>query len=83
MTCAATRLIIVAFAVGLLVSTISGSDAIGWMAAGIAVAIAIGVGRLAPNRFGGSTCPVPQRTVEPEDDIQLEFELDDTVSTTR
>lgn len=67
MTCSATRFILLAWAVGLLAATVSGSDLVGWVAAGVAVATAMVVGRLMPGRFGGSSCAVPRRAVETAD----------------
>ena len=64
MTCSATRFILLAWAVGLLAATLSGSDLVGWVAAAFAVAIAVGVGRLMPGRFGRSSCAVPRRAAE-------------------
>lgn len=66
MTCGATRLIILAWVVGLVGASISGSDAVGWLAAGVAVAIAFAIGRMLPNRFAGSTCALPHRDDEVE-----------------
>lgn len=66
MTCSATRLVIIAWAVGLLVATISGSDAVGWLAAGVAVAIAVAIGRWVPGRLGASSCAVSHRA----DDVE-------------
>lgn len=67
MTCAATRLISIAFAVGLVVSTLTGSDLLGWAAAGIAVALAWLAPRVIPSRVARSSCAVrslPANTTE-------------------
>lgn len=69
MTCVATRLILLAFAVGLVVSSVTGSDAVGWLAAGVAVALAFAAGRLVPNRSSGSACAVPMQHVPDEVEV--------------
>ena len=61
MTCSAARLLIVAWAVGLLTTTISGSEVVGWVAAGVAVAMAVAIERWKPGRFGASSCAVQPR----------------------
>lgn len=64
MTCSATRFIIIAWAVGLLTMTLTGSEGAGWLAAGMVVAVASLLGRKRPAR----ACETIERTPEPLDE---------------
>jgi hypothetical protein len=59
-TCSATRLILLAWAVGLVASTLLGSDALGWAAAGLAVVFAVLVDRRMARRHGPSCMGHPE-----------------------
>ncbi len=62
-TCAATRLLIPAFFVGLIVSTLAGSDLAGWAAAAVTAGLLFMVGRA---RGTTTTCALPA----PRDDVR-------------
>jgi hypothetical protein len=59
MMCSASRYLLVAWVAGLAAATLTGSDALGWAAAAVAVAVAYGLGRVSPGRFGGGSCALP------------------------
>lgn len=54
--CAATRPLLAAMLVGMAVATVWGSDAWGWVAAGVAATLVAVVGRRVD---GGGSCAVP------------------------
>lgn len=56
--CAASRYVLLAWLAGMIATTVTGSDAIGWLAAGLVVALAVGLSRWFPDRFATS-CPLP------------------------
>ncbi len=56
MMCSASRYVLVAWLAGLLATTATGSDALGWAGAAVAVAATYGFARLFPARFGGGSC---------------------------
>lgn len=59
--CSASRYVLIAWFAGLVTTSLTGSDVLGWAAAGIAVAAAYGLARWSPARFGGGSCALPQR----------------------
>jgi hypothetical protein len=59
MMCSASRYLLVAWVAGLAVTTLTGSDTLGWAAAAVAVGIAYVLARRAPGRFGGGSCALP------------------------
>ena len=58
MMCSASRYLLIAFGVGSLTASFAGSEAIGWVAAIVAVLGFIALERRFPARFGG-TCALP------------------------
>lgn len=67
MMCSASRYVLVAWFAGLLTATATGSDALGWAAAAIAVALSWALARRDPARFGVTSCAVPQRATRGAD----------------
>lgn len=53
--CGVTRLLVIGFLIGTVVSSLTGSDLAGWVAALLATAALAGVQRVR----GGPACPVP------------------------
>lgn len=60
MMCSASRYVLVAWFAGLFATTATGSDTLGWLAAGLTVAATYAFARLFPARFGGGSCALPQ-----------------------
>lgn len=58
MMCSASRYLLIAFGVGSLTASFAGSEAIGWVAAIVAVLAFMALERRFPARFGG-TCALP------------------------
>jgi hypothetical protein len=56
--CSLSRFIVVATLVGVAASSLTGSDAVGWLAAGAAAGLLWTAERLIP-QFRGRSCPVP------------------------
>ena len=59
MTCSAARYLLVAGFVGVAVSSISGNDLVGLLAAVVAVVVVIAFERLGPGRTNRRSCPLP------------------------
>jgi hypothetical protein len=60
-TCSWTRVLVVAAGLGMLVAWLSGSDALGWIAAVIGAAGAMAFERWSATH-GGAACAVPNAT---------------------
>lgn len=58
MMCALSRFIVLATLVGVAASSITGSDAVGWLAAGAAAGLLWLAERLIP-QLRGTSCPIP------------------------
>ena len=58
MMCSASRYLLIVFGVGSLTASFAGSEAIGWVAAVVAVLGFVALERRFPARFGGS-CALP------------------------
>ncbi len=54
-TCRATRLLVPGFLIGVFVSSVSGSDAVGWAAAALTVGVLLAVQRM---RHTGASCAI-------------------------
>lgn len=59
--CTASRYLMIAFGFGLVASSLTGSDGIGWLVAVVAVLTAYVLERQFPQRFGGTSCAVPRQ----------------------
>lgn len=59
MVCSSARYVMIAGLAGLAASSISGSDAVGWIAAGVVAGLLLLAARLFPAQFGGGSCAVP------------------------
>lgn len=57
--CSLSHYLLIAGLVGILTSGVTGSDALGWAAAGAAVLMTYLAGRRFPGRFGAASCDVP------------------------
>lgn len=56
MICSATRYLMVAWIVGVVAATVTGSEPVAWVAAAIAVAFTYGLTRWGPSRFRPTVC---------------------------
>lgn len=59
MICSASRYLIVAWIIGVVAASATGSEPLAWTAATVAVAITYGLGRWGPSRFRPAGCAVP------------------------
>lgn len=59
MICSASRYLMVAWLVGVVAASATGSESMAWAAAAVAVAVAYAVTRWGPNRFRATGCAVP------------------------
>ena len=67
MVCSSARYVMIAGLAGLASSSISGSDAVGWIAAGVVAGLLLLATRLFPARFGGGSCAVPTQRSDRHD----------------
>lgn len=59
MICSASRYLIVAWIVGVVSASVTGSEPMAWTAAAVAVALTYALTRWGPARFRASGCAVP------------------------
>lgn len=59
MICSASRYLMVAWLVGVVAASVTGSEPMAWAAAAAAVALTYAVTRWGPQRFRASSCAVP------------------------
>ena len=67
MVCSSARYVMIAGLAGLAATSISGSDAVGWIAAGVVAGLLLLATRLFPARFGGGSCAVPTQRSDRHD----------------
>jgi hypothetical protein len=60
--CPSSRYLLVGGVLGVLVSTLAGSAAAGWLAAAVGVVALLVAERRYPGRFGGGSCALPAPT---------------------
>lgn len=65
-TCGLSRVLVPAFLLGLTVTSLTGSEAHGWLVAGLTAAAVIVVGRL---RGATASCPVARRDEAPDQPV--------------
>ncbi|MEO6989817.1 MAG: hypothetical protein ABI239_14360 [Aquihabitans sp.] len=59
MICSASRYLMVAWVVGVVAASVTGSETLAWAAAAVAVALTYAVTRWGPQRFRATGCAVP------------------------
>lgn len=66
--CPSTRYVLIGGVAGVIAASLSGSEIVGWIVAGLTVTAAWLVGRRFPGRFGAASCALPTAPSSRHDD---------------